>query len=245
MHHPRPYSYDEQSHHPAYPGSAQSKPHPTSSGFPMHSQTSHQSHYQRQPGSPPYYVPPPPHISPPPAQGMRQYPHQAFNNSQTARVAETGYYQSSSMASSRAEYPSSTPYAQPPVNRDRQHGFIPTPSEIAQSYPNYTPESSSRVYQQFHPTSEPSPVGRNSTHHMGPDSSSTVVSNATSTTTSERYRCDKCDKTFSRSHDRKRHHETQHHPVPAIHRCRYCEKEFSRSDSLKRHLDNGCDEMRS
>ncbi|KAK7473225.1 hypothetical protein VKT23_001323 [Stygiomarasmius scandens] len=63
-----------------------------------------------------------------------------------------------------------------------------------------------------------------------------------SPTTPERYPCEICGKTFSRSHDRKRHHETQHIPSPVLHRCRYCRKEFSRADSLKRHLDNGCDE---
>lgn len=57
----------------------------------------------------------------------------------------------------------------------------------------------------------------------------------------ERFPCDKCEKTFSRAHDRKRHYESQHSAHPYVHKCRYCKREFSRADSLKRHLDNGCD----
>lgn len=57
----------------------------------------------------------------------------------------------------------------------------------------------------------------------------------------ERFPCDKCDKTFSRAHDRKRHYESQHSTHPYLHRCRFCNKEFSRADSLKRHIDNGCE----
>jgi DNA-directed RNA polymerase subunit RPC12/RpoP len=147
------------------------------------------------------------------------------------------------------QYSSSTPYPQSPLNHDTlNHVFIPTPSEMAHSYQNFTPGSSSQMYptqQPFHePSVRPSPA-HTSSHRLAPaHSMRTPQSSATTSPVSERYRCDKCGKTFSRSHDRKRHHETQHHPVPAIHRCRYCEKEFSRSDSLKRHLDNGCDEMR-
>ncbi|EED82052.1 predicted protein [Postia placenta Mad-698-R] len=55
----------------------------------------------------------------------------------------------------------------------------------------------------------------------------------------ERYQCDRCDRTFSRPHDRKRHYESQH--MLTSHTCQYCRKDFSRADSLKRHLDNGCD----
>ncbi|KAJ7162073.1 hypothetical protein C8R46DRAFT_1222212 [Mycena filopes] len=51
-----------------------------------------------------------------------------------------------------------------------------------------------------------------------------------------------CGKDFSRAHDRKRHHETQHAATPVTHKCRHCDKDFSRADSLKRHLQNGCDE---
>ncbi len=57
----------------------------------------------------------------------------------------------------------------------------------------------------------------------------------------ERFLCHKCDKSFSRAHDRKRHYETQHSSHPPLHKCPFCKKEFSRADSLKRHLDNGCE----
>ncbi|KAJ7813827.1 hypothetical protein B0H13DRAFT_1665143, partial [Mycena leptocephala] len=58
----------------------------------------------------------------------------------------------------------------------------------------------------------------------------------------ERFICEVCGKDFSRAHDRKRHHETQHAATPVTHKCIYCEKDFSRADSLKRHIQNGCDE---
>jgi hypothetical protein len=44
----------------------------------------------------------------------------------------------------------------------------------------------------------------------------------------ERFICEVCGKDFSRAHDRKRHHETQHAATPVTHKCVYCEKDFSR-----------------
>ncbi|EKM80616.1 hypothetical protein AGABI1DRAFT_126673 [Agaricus bisporus var. burnettii JB137-S8] len=141
-----------------------------------------------------------------------------------------------------------------------QTQFIPTPSEMAHSYSNYphpVPSPSSTMSSSY----VPGAAGYHSPVQMLPQSQQpprpsristgrprTASGTATSPTSAtsppgERFPCEKCGKTFSRSHDRKRHHETQHLPTPVIHRCRYCEKEFSRADSLKRHLDNGCDEM--
>lgn len=57
----------------------------------------------------------------------------------------------------------------------------------------------------------------------------------------ERFPCDRCSKTFTRAHDRKRHFETHHSAQPPAHRCPFCHKIFGRADSLKRHMDNGCD----
>ena len=90
--------------------------------------------------------------------------------------------------------------------------YIPTPAQTMQSY--HTLPSSSRGTAMTPPQSSPSPGV-------------------------ERYACDRCDRTFSRPHDRKRHYESQH--LQTSHACQYCRKEFSRADSLKRHLDNGCD----
>ncbi|EPT04654.1 hypothetical protein FOMPIDRAFT_110028 [Fomitopsis schrenkii] len=87
--------------------------------------------------------------------------------------------------------------------------YIPTPAQAMQSY--HTLPSGSRATP---PQSSPSPGV-------------------------ERYACDRCDRTFSRPHDRKRHYESQH--LQTSHACQFCRKEFSRADSLKRHLDNGCD----
>ncbi|KAF8236052.1 hypothetical protein L208DRAFT_689898 [Tricholoma matsutake] len=139
--------------------------------------------------------------------------------------------------------------------------FIPTPSEIA--YTNYssrqismspqsptTPPENSFANPQQHPSRSIAPSSRNPSLRLTristgrPRTAPTSASPTSGASPSgERFPCDKCGKTFSRSHDRKRHHETQHMISPVIHRCRFCEKEFSRADSLKRHLDNGCEEM--
>ncbi|KAF5326269.1 hypothetical protein D9611_000387 [Ephemerocybe angulata] len=134
--------------------------------------------------------------------------------------------------------------------------FIPTPSDMAHSYNNYSmiPRSPGVSSTERYATTLPYPsphllsLGHTGAHRPARISTSrprsgTLGSNGSTTSpTGERFPCEKCGKTFSRSHDRKRHHETQHLASPIIHRCRYCEKEFSRADSLKRHVDNGCDE---
>ncbi|KDR75093.1 hypothetical protein GALMADRAFT_69496 [Galerina marginata CBS 339.88] len=129
--------------------------------------------------------------------------------------------------------------------------FIPTPSEIASSYSSYnhqmvTPHSPSTIPEDGYAPSD-YPVSP----HMGPSSHgghghrpsrittgrprtvSTAAASPSPTSASspsgERFPCEKCGKTFSRSHDRKRHHETQHLPTPIFHVCPYCSKEFSRS----------------
>lgn len=94
--------------------------------------------------------------------------------------------------------------------------FIPTPAQTAQnimSYPQYAQGSSATAA-----ALPPSPGV-------------------------ERFPCDKCDRSFSRSHDRKRHYESHHLQTP--HLCPTCGKDFSRSDSLKRHIDNGCERIRA
>ena len=57
----------------------------------------------------------------------------------------------------------------------------------------------------------------------------------------ERFPCPHCEKTFSRNFDRKRHMEIHVPGSSGNNRCQYCHKDYSRADSLKRHLDNGCD----
>ncbi|KAJ3969731.1 hypothetical protein EV361DRAFT_963883 [Lentinula raphanica] len=137
----------------------------------------------------------------------------------------------------------------PPSHRD---GFIPTPSEIAHVYGSYSGSMAGSQHMSQSPSTYSTP-GHHSRHHRTA-STSPILNTSRATTirsshtpglspSNERFPCEICGKTFSRSHDRKRHHETQHIASPVLHRCRYCRKEFSRADSLKRHLDNGCDEM--
>ncbi|KAK7692212.1 hypothetical protein QCA50_003836 [Cerrena zonata] len=79
--------------------------------------------------------------------------------------------------------------------------------------------------------------GYHSQSHRSPPTSPTTSSSPGT----ERFPCDRCSKSFTRAHDRKRHFETHHSAQPPTHRCPFCHKEFSRADSLKRHIDNGCD----
>ncbi|KNZ82198.1 Transcriptional regulator MET32, partial [Termitomyces sp. J132] len=177
------------------------------------------------------------------------------------------YYQSPSNGGSSSQadpYPAQSPYyasqyqrsQTPGINGSEGGQFIPTPSEMYAYSPRQLPTTphsppstdpySSAQYPPQHAfvSSSRSPELRSSRIATGRPGTS-PGSPISSSSGERRFPCEKCGKTFSRSHDRKRHHETQHLPSPVIHRCRYCEKEFSRADSLKRHLDNGCDEMPS
>jgi len=180
--------------------------------------------------------------SAPPLQHDSRYQMEHTNN--------TRYYASPGLpTSSSLQYGAQSYHYNPSVSRNQQQHissqFIPTPSELTQlsrhhlggPQPGHPPEPTSHEYSLSRGSLQQPP--RLST----PTRPRTGSGGSPTTTTGERFACEKCGKTFSRSHDRKRHHETQHLPTPVIHRCRYCEKEFSRADSLKRHVDNGCDEM--
>ncbi|PSR99041.1 hypothetical protein PHLCEN_2v4198 [Hermanssonia centrifuga] len=111
------------------------------------------------------------------------------------------------------------------------YGYVQHPQSGAVMPPNSRPPpspASSQVFQTDH-------LGRRVSASSGHRSASPPSPGI------ERFLCHKCDKSFSRAHDRKRHYETQHSSHPPLHKCPFCKKEFSRADSLKRHLDNGCE----
>lgn len=145
------------------------------------------------------------------------------------------------------------PYVSPEYRTqiaNHPHPRIPTPSEIANSYSNYphhmtTPQSPTIPEEPYTSSSVdyPAPPHMVHSHAQGihshrprivtgrPRTASAAASTSpisASSPSGERFPCDKCGKTFSRSHDRKRHHETQHLISPVIHSCKYCGKEFSR-----------------
>lgn len=175
----------------------------------------------------------------------------------SSHLGQPGYHSQTSYYASRYSSPAQQQHSHHvgKHSHSAEAQFIPTPSEIAHAYTNYSsmspqspmsPPDHSYTNPQFPSSSPTIPSSRNARRPMRISSSRPPSSQSPSSPTSpsgERFPCEKCGKTFSRSHDRKRHHETQHMVSPVIHRCRYCEKEFSRADSLKRHLDNGCDEM--
>lgn len=109
--------------------------------------------------------------------------------------------------------PASSPYPPPSSSAN---AYIPTPAQTMQNFQNLAHGAGSMV--------------------AGSSSSANAAAGV------ERFPCDKCDRSFSRSHDRKRHYESHHLQTP--HLCPTCGKDFSRSDSLKRHIDNGCDRIR-
>ncbi|KAG1767422.1 hypothetical protein EDD22DRAFT_950061 [Suillus occidentalis] len=126
--------------------------------------------------------------------------------------------------------------------------FIPTPSQTYQVYSNSVP-SNSRSRSSGEPYYHMSPNPQH-TPQTNPPPAARPSHTSTSTSPSsnpaligDRFPCELCDRSFTRSHDRRRHYETVHAATPVLHRCRYCGKDFSRADSLKRHIDNGCDEM--
>ncbi|KAM6502108.1 hypothetical protein JOM56_002085 [Amanita muscaria] len=174
---------------------------------------------------------------------------------QTEQGGDPRYY---SQGYSPISYGSQSSYYGSPYNtapdQRTQHTthstqFIPTPSQtFASSRHVGNPQSSGRppeLYVANHDQMQGLSRGslQQSARTSTPSRPRTGTAGSPTSVVGERFPCEKCGKTFSRSHDRKRHHETQHLATPVMHRCQYCEKEFSRADSLKRHLDNGCDEM--
>ncbi|KAF4597950.1 C2H2-type domain-containing protein [Pleurotus pulmonarius] len=238
-HHTRNYSYDGQSPYPT----SQPPPHQgTSYAVPP---TSYQRS-QYDPMSAQLYVP----SNAPP---NPQYPRSMTVSPEAQQYAsmQPGYVPHPHPPYYNGSYDQSS---QSPVVTAQTPQFIPTPSDFVGQYaaypanarpmsPNFGREYyGSPEYQHGASSSQIPP--QHSSRYTGsrPRSTAPISPTSTSSPTGERYPCDKCSKTFSRSHDRKRHHETQHLATPVVHRCRYCDKEFSRADSLKRHLDNGCDE---
>lgn len=247
---PRPYTFDDQasayaahnSHHaseyslttPAYPQYDSSAFYPSAN---VHE--SHTSHYYRSMS---------PSISP----RYSSTPRERYYSSDSQGTAPS--------PTSPTFHSPSSPYfpSNFSSNGEPRSQFIPTPSEMAHTYSNYStiisrsttvspPDryNSDSVNYPAHlmPSAQGGPHrARGMPASARPRSGTFGTPPGSSSATGERFPCEKCGKTFSRSHDRKRHHETQHLATPIIHRCRWCEKEFSRADSLKRHVDNGCDE---
>ncbi|KAI0683147.1 hypothetical protein BC835DRAFT_1396861 [Cytidiella melzeri] len=141
-------------------------------------------------------------------------------------------------------YPSQYPLSQ--HTRNHQHPshprYQPTPAlilpSVSASSTSSAHSSSTSLRRPSSSSTSPSTPYHHPQHHHHHPASSHLPPSPGGT---ERYPCDKCDKTFSRSHDRKRHYESQHSAQPTSHRCPYCKKEFSRADSMKRHVDNGCE----
>lgn len=174
-----------------------------------------------------------------------------------ARVYNTHAYHggSSSTSVSQPMYPtqngSYAPHYSTSAEQPRQYSssqrpqaqqqFIPTPSEIAHSYSTYAHGTVPRspVVDESYSSLDYAPSPSMTSSSRGPARiatgrprpASTVPTSPTSASSpsGERFPCEKCGKTFSRSHDRKRHHETQHTPIPVMHTCHHCQKEFSRS----------------
>lgn len=193
--------------------------------------------------------------------------HRAYYASSSQGPAMEHYPVPSSPASPYATpSPSGHMNSPPPQHhsqlpQQQQQQFIPTPSQAYQVFSSAgSPPARSRstVEPYYHMSPNPQHVvhalpastthgagARSNAHSSGPSHhahagthTGTIVVAA-----GERYACNRCDRSFTRLHDRRRHYETVHSTSPVLHKCRFCRKDFSRSDSLKRHVDNGCDEM--
>lgn len=261
MHHSRAYSYDDPE------GGYSSNQVPPHQGQYPTSAQQYDRGYQQPQGSGQYYVQTGnnAHVTQPDPYLRNMAPvvpptHQYTSTGHHRDHQSPGGSGSSSQAHA-SMYPAQTPYYQqyPRSQTTGVHSsegpFIPTPSDLYNAYPprqisvppqSPTPDPYSTP--QYPPPHSIVPSSRSPEQRPARISTGrplTSPGSPISSPSGERFPCERCGKTFSRSHDRKRHHETQHLTSPVIHRCRYCEKEFSRADSLKRHLDNGCDEMPS
>ncbi|KAK2464174.1 hypothetical protein APHAL10511_003631 [Amanita phalloides] len=192
-----------------------------------------------------------------PQQSSGQYCDQIHSGMNTTEAQQNDRYQNTSLPATQPvirypEHQSSTrvyPHQGPPRSSSVPYGphsssvdqhnqrtpstqFILTPSEMVRYGGSQTHGHPQEQYVAS-PSYESSSVLQ--PPRIPPSGPRTVPGGSPTAASGERFLCEKCGKTFSRSHDRKRHHETQHLPTPVIHRCRFCEKEFSRSDSLKRH----------
>ena len=136
----------------------------------------------------------------------------------------SGSWQASSRPSSHydrsAAYPPPRGSHHPSLSHSTSSHHIPTPAQSLQSYSAYG-ASASAIAAPVVPVIAAIP----------PASSSSPPQ--------ERFYCERCDKSFGRAHDKKRHVESTH--MQQSHMCRFCNKTFSRNDSLKRHQDNGCE----
>jgi hypothetical protein len=267
---PRSYVYEDHGAFPSGHNSggyaaANLTPQDSSSPFytaPAHAAPIHDMAMPSDGVNPPFYRSMTPSIASP-----SRYPNTGRITEARVYGAHAYHGGSSSTSVSQPAYPvqnGSYPPQYPPSAEQRQYAsgqrpqaslqFIPTPSEIAHSYSTYAQGTAPRSpvvdesYSSLDYTTPHSSMA-SSSHRPAriatgrPRPPSTVPTSPTSASSpsGERFPCEKCGKTFSRSHDRKRHHETQHTPIPVMHTCHHCQKEFSRADSLKRHLDNGCD----
>ncbi|KAG0701268.1 hypothetical protein DFH29DRAFT_573641 [Suillus ampliporus] len=141
----------------------------------------------------------------------------------------------------------SHPHIDPQNLNAHPQQFIPTPSQTYQVYSS-TVTSNSRSRPTIEPYYHMSPNPQHTSQGGSPPAVPRSVHTSPSSNPAllgDRFPCELCDRSFTRSHDRRRHYETVHATTPVLHRCRYCGKDFSRADSLKRHVDNGCDEMLS
>ncbi|KAI0338302.1 hypothetical protein BDW22DRAFT_1382629 [Trametopsis cervina] len=160
--------------------------------------------------------------------GYAEHPHHAHAHHHSGRSPQA-QSQSQAQAQAYGGYPS---YA---MNAPSPHlpRFTSTPAQsLHQSHQH--PLYSHQQQQQSHPSHS---------HHSQQQQQQALLAYtpAPPSPGTERFPCERCDKTFSRAHDRKRHYESQHAARPVSHRCPYCRKEFSRADSMKRHVDNGCE----
>ncbi|KAG2101300.1 uncharacterized protein F5147DRAFT_838995 [Suillus discolor] len=246
-HHPRQSSSSSNSNTSAYPQQAQ-----VLSGYPLDSTLSDGiigNHHTGNPLQPPPFSNHPQHGTSSAMDTRRSYYAPPSAPPPAPANQPNAYYASHHQPS--APSPQYAVHSHPHIDPQTLHAhsasqhFIPTPSQTYQVYSNTVPSnprSRSTVEPYYHMSPNPQHTTQGSSPPAAPRPTHTSPS-ANPALIGDRFPCELCDRSFTRSHDRRRHYETVHAATPVLHRCRYCGKDFSRADSLKRHIDNGCDEM--